>query len=459
MAGRARKNRHTVIATEPRQPSFTVAGVPVTIEVSFFVMGALLGASRANEPVLWAQWVAVSFVSVLLHEMGHALAFRRFGVAPKVVLHGMGGTTSGDLGAMRHTWKDAVVSLAGPAAGFALGGAVLIVQALSPSGNRSLDVLFADLLWVNVGWGAINLLPIEPLDGSHALRSALNPLGVEPAEKICSAISWVTLAVVLVLGFVISMPGLIFLAGWVAISRIGGAMAQRKQRQWQSKLEESARLLSEGNVAGAEVIAREVLTAAPSEWAILVATELQMWCDVRAHDGRWALARLDYFRGRAPLQPELVGAILAKNSAGESVLPKIRALAEANRWSLDTKYVARALVTAAAWSEIVSFVEETKTEELDDQQLNQIEAAVFFAGHYASALALSELRFRRFSSVGAAYNAACSLTRLKRFDEALTWLQRAVDGGYQKRQELEEDDDLAPLRERPEFHQLLSRMK
>ncbi|MBX7116728.1 MAG: hypothetical protein K1X64_20550 [Myxococcaceae bacterium] len=42
-----------MIATASNQPTFTLAGIPSKIEVSFFVRGALLGASRANGPALW----------------------------------------------------------------------------------------------------------------------------------------------------------------------------------------------------------------------------------------------------------------------------------------------------------------------------------------------------------------------------------------------------------------------
>src|SRR5687767_5903961 len=69
-------------------------------------------------------WVAVVFVCVLTHEFGHALAFRVFGVRSRIELIGFGGQTVPTDGPELIGWRDIVVSLAGVAAGFALGGAV-----------------------------------------------------------------------------------------------------------------------------------------------------------------------------------------------------------------------------------------------------------------------------------------------------------------------------------------------
>src|SRR5262249_856251 len=62
--------------------------------------------------------------------------------------------------------KSILVSAAGPGAGILLGGAVLLAGLAIPSQRGSLAaVMVQDLLWVNFGWGILNLLPIRPLDG------------------------------------------------------------------------------------------------------------------------------------------------------------------------------------------------------------------------------------------------------------------------------------------------------
>ena len=64
-------------------------------------------------------WVVAVFLSVLVHEMGHALAIRALGVQPWITLYGMGGLTS-HRGGRLPPKTQILVSLAGPAAGFAL---------------------------------------------------------------------------------------------------------------------------------------------------------------------------------------------------------------------------------------------------------------------------------------------------------------------------------------------------
>ena len=70
---------------------FTVAGIPVRVHPLFWLIALLLGA--AGDPLLLPAWVLVIFVSILIHELGHALAFRRVGQDSRIVLHMAGGLT------------------------------------------------------------------------------------------------------------------------------------------------------------------------------------------------------------------------------------------------------------------------------------------------------------------------------------------------------------------------------
>ena len=72
---------------------FKLANIAVTVRGSFFVVAALLAYDRIAQPAALGIWVAVVFVSVLTHELGHALAFLRYGHAPSIELYAMGGVT------------------------------------------------------------------------------------------------------------------------------------------------------------------------------------------------------------------------------------------------------------------------------------------------------------------------------------------------------------------------------
>jgi membrane-associated protease RseP (regulator of RpoE activity) len=157
--------------------SFRIAGIPVQVVPSFFVAAVFLGAAGDFDLRRAAAWVAIVFVSVLAHELGHATVGRLFGLEPAIQIHAMGGTTSWSVARPISVARRIAISLAGPAAGFGLA-AIVVALARSAAGRVFDSELglyaYASLIWVNVGWGVLNLLPILPLDGGNVLFQVLN---------------------------------------------------------------------------------------------------------------------------------------------------------------------------------------------------------------------------------------------------------------------------------------------
>ncbi len=121
---------------------FRLLDVPVRIHPLFWAVSAILGWRENNLPVVLL-WVLCVFVSILVHEYGHALMSRAFGCSPSIVLWSMGGLcySQGE----RQTPKERLaVVLAGPGAGFVLLGAVILVTTLlfriSPLGHMQAAV-------------------------------------------------------------------------------------------------------------------------------------------------------------------------------------------------------------------------------------------------------------------------------------------------------------------------------
>jgi len=74
--------------------SFALAGIPVRVRSTFFVTAALLALMGGQEsPARIAMWAAIVLLSVLWHELGHAIAAIAFGFKPDIELGGMGGLT------------------------------------------------------------------------------------------------------------------------------------------------------------------------------------------------------------------------------------------------------------------------------------------------------------------------------------------------------------------------------
>src|SRR5882762_3079028 len=111
---------------------------------------ALFLGSNERHPLRIGIWVAVVFVSVLVHELGHALVGKAFGLTPEITLHGMGGTTSWRDGRDVGRAKSIAISVAGPFAGFALA-ALIFAAAYGNLLPKSEIAAFAvrSALWVN----------------------------------------------------------------------------------------------------------------------------------------------------------------------------------------------------------------------------------------------------------------------------------------------------------------------
>jgi stage IV sporulation protein FB len=197
-----------VILAEPAPSQgdvhFRIFGIPVRVHPFFWVISLLIGLQGDPLPVKVLLWVASMVVSILIHELGHALIQRHFGGRPRIVLHGMGGLAiCGDCD--RSTRSQILISLAGPGAGFALALLIFVVvraaghqigclwsdkipfEALGleavnrlnlagttfywePFQSKNVDRMVGSLLQINILWGAVNLLPIYPLDGGQVAR-------------------------------------------------------------------------------------------------------------------------------------------------------------------------------------------------------------------------------------------------------------------------------------------------
>lgn len=167
-----------------------LGSIPLRIRGHFFLMTLLLGMSE-GDPARLAIWVAVVLVSVVVHELGHALIGKAFGLQPRIELYGMGGLTffEGDRAGIS-TAKSIAISLAGAFAGFAFALVVYLVDrgGLHLSHPLARHVV-RQLLLVNVAWGIFNLVPMLPLDGGNILRSVLLAVSKTRGDKIARVLS------------------------------------------------------------------------------------------------------------------------------------------------------------------------------------------------------------------------------------------------------------------------------
>lgn len=214
-----------------------LAGVPIYLTLSWLVLAVLVvggygrllggaGRSATVNALLGAVVVVSLLVSVLLHELAHAVVARRNAVGVRgITLELLGGFTEMDSEAPR-PGPEALIALAGPAVSLLLGG---LGAALVPFTSRD-SVLgeFAFLMAAsNLIVGAFNLLPGLPLDGGRALRAGVWWLSGDPRRADLVA-GWcgriIALATVASAFFLRVNGGLLSWFGVVFMALIGGTL-------------------------------------------------------------------------------------------------------------------------------------------------------------------------------------------------------------------------------------------
>ena len=187
-------------------------GIDVRVHPMFWGISVFMGWST-----IWmgfqylAIWVACVFVSILIHELGHVCMGQILGSRGHIVLYGFGGLAIGS-NQLERRWQRIAVSFAGPLAGFLFLGAILLTlwrwdeeafpyylfltkASLGLPLEWGNDVGFIprlphpamlftihNLIFINLMWGLVNLLPVWPLDGGQISRETLE--GITPARGL-----------------------------------------------------------------------------------------------------------------------------------------------------------------------------------------------------------------------------------------------------------------------------------
>jgi len=171
----------------------TIAGIETQVHASFLLILAWAAWNAWSvQPSAIAVGVALAFVvlmfgCVLLHELGHALMARRFGVGTRAItLLPIGGVAQLE-GMPKNPRQELLVAVAGPAVNAAIatglfGLLVMVGGFVSPTAAASSVVSFVlmfveGLMWANVALAVFNMLPAFPMDGGRVLRAALSLRG------------------------------------------------------------------------------------------------------------------------------------------------------------------------------------------------------------------------------------------------------------------------------------------
>lgn len=164
-----------------------LAGIGIYVHATFLLIVLWIGVQEyafGARAIFGAMsYIATLFVIVVLHELGHALTARRFGVATRdIILLPIGGVARLE-GMPRNPRHELLVALAGPAVNVALAvilyAIVRLTGPLPMAGFYEFDPLDApraflyQFVFANVILALFNLLPAFPMDGGRVLRALL----------------------------------------------------------------------------------------------------------------------------------------------------------------------------------------------------------------------------------------------------------------------------------------------
>jgi stage IV sporulation protein FB len=202
-------------------------GISFCIQPSFWLISALFGylvVGMGMQITGWdllkyiGIWVVCTLVSVMVHELGHAVTGRVFGLPGNITLAGMGGQAVGNFETLS-VGQRVLVILAGPGAGF-LFLFVLILVNQRPWNLNVADALnlptlrvpwkwdildqidtnlkttapYSEIMkflcWMNLFWNIINLIPIMPLDGGMLMSEGFTVVSPVRGLWLAFAISF-----------------------------------------------------------------------------------------------------------------------------------------------------------------------------------------------------------------------------------------------------------------------------
>ena len=237
----------------PYDLQFSLFGFHVRVAWGFWILAAVLGweyvqwidegyaqleGSSPGAAALLVVWAASLLVSILVHELGHSLMHRFYGMDSRIVLYHFGGLAiPGSFtawNAARRRFVDRpkeqiLISLAGPAAQLLLAVLVwciatafhidlgltrfierfvdLPLPETQLTSSAVLYVITDALVTQSVFWALLNLLPILPLDGGNVLRELLRIFGAQDVWRTAALVSMITAGALALYLFQHSQPG------------------------------------------------------------------------------------------------------------------------------------------------------------------------------------------------------------------------------------------------------------
>lgn len=449
---------------------FSLFGIPTQVEFSFWFGTVLLGMPylQAEFKPLILVWVAVVFLSVLAHELGHALSVRAFGLHPEIRLHWVGGLTSWTGGRDLSRPKRVFISFAGPLAGFVIAGlAWLAMRAYPELGMASSAPLamarswaLRFLVWVNFFWGIVNLAPVLPLDGGHILEHALGPKRGRTTAAVSmtfgTAIAvWAFLSGMQWMGFLFAMCAIQSFQRYQAEPAIHAANAARTEArvvepplspEVERELKRASDALADDRFSEARHLAESVLAKEPPRAGRIRSLEIVAWSHLLEGSLEDATRTVRAIERHGKSDAALAGGVLfARGDLGAA-----RAVFEAARSvGDDRKEVVGPLIQILISEGAIARAAATALDIVDtlsDDDARRMAELAAEAREFTWSARLHEALFERAGEPGEAFAVARARALGGDLPGALSWLEKAAASGFDDGARVWRDEAFAALR-------------
>ena len=145
-------------------------GIPVYLDFSLIIL-LILFVMDFGSFVYGLSFALALALSIVAHELGHALTARAFGYHTRDITLSLLGGCASLIALPRKAWQEFLTAIAGPAVSFVISGLAWLSLNFLPVDDKWTVLVLYYTMWMNFVLGCFNLLPGFPMDGGRVFRS------------------------------------------------------------------------------------------------------------------------------------------------------------------------------------------------------------------------------------------------------------------------------------------------